>query len=62
MPLPPLDFGKPPVGGRRDSVTDTVPPLARREPRGVPAWLLAAMLALVVVAAAIGFLLGRRGH
>ncbi len=60
MPLPPLDFGKPP--DRKDSITDTVPPLQRREPRGVPAWLLAAMLVLVVVAAALGFWLGRRPH
>jgi eukaryotic-like serine/threonine-protein kinase len=60
MPLPPLDFAKP--KGRKDSITDTVPPLLRREPRGVPAWLLMAMLALVVVAAAIGFWMGRRPH
>ena len=60
MPLPPLDFGKP--LRRDDSITDTVPPLLRREPRGVPAWLVAAMLALVIVAAAVGFWLGRRPH
>jgi serine/threonine-protein kinase len=59
MPLPPLDFAKPP---RKDSITDTVPPLQRREPRGVPAWLVASMLVLVVVAAALGFWLGRRPH
>ena len=60
MPLPPLDFARP--GARRkDSITDTVPPLQRREPRsGVPAWVLAAMLLLVVIAAALGFWLGRR--
>ena len=58
MPLPPLDFAKPP--GRKDSITDTVPPLQRREPRGgVPAWVVAMMLLLVVVAAALGFWFGR---
>ncbi len=58
MPLPPLDFAKPP--GRKDSITDTVPPLQRREPRGgVPAWVVALMLALVVVAAGLGFWFGR---
>jgi len=61
MPLPPLDFGKP-RGGRRDSVTDVLPPLQRRERRGVPGWVVAAMLLLVLVAAAIGFWVGRRPH
>jgi hypothetical protein len=62
MPLPPLDFAKPP-SGRRDSITDTVPPLERREPRsGVPAWVVVAMLLLVVIAAAAGFWFGRRPH
>jgi serine/threonine protein kinase len=59
MPLPPLDFAKPSHGGRKDSITDTVPPLLRREPRGVPAWVVAVMLALVIVAAALGFWFGR---
>ncbi len=59
MPLPPLDFAKPP--GRKDSITDTVPPLKRQEPRagGVPAWVVAVMLLLVIVAAALGFWFGR---
>jgi serine/threonine protein kinase len=61
MPLPPLDFAKP-RGGRKDSVTDVLPPLQRREPRGVPGWVVAAMLLLVLVAAAIGFWVGRRPH
>ncbi|MCU1278944.1 MAG: hypothetical protein JWM53_2490, partial [bacterium] len=63
MPLPPLDFGKPGRGERKDSITDTVPPLLRRDPRGgVPAWVVATMLALVVIAAALGFWFGRRPH
>jgi hypothetical protein len=62
MPLPPLDFAKPSTPGK-ESMTDTVPPLQRREPRGgVPAWVVAAMLILVVVAAALGFWFGRRPH
>jgi serine/threonine protein kinase len=60
MPLPPLDFAKPP--GRKDSITDTVPPLLRREPRGVPAWVVAVMLILVVIAAGLGFWFGRHPH
>jgi serine/threonine protein kinase len=60
-PLPPLDFARP--RGRRDSITVNVPPLERRPVRaGVPAWVVAAMLLLVVVAAAIGFWVGRRPH
>jgi serine/threonine-protein kinase len=60
MPLPPLDFARPSHGDRRDSITDTVPPLVRRDPHGgVPAWVVAVMLALVVVAAALGFWFGR---
>ncbi len=60
MPLPPLDFARKPQ--RKDSITDTVPPLQRGQSRGVPVWLVAFMLAIVVVAAAIGFFLGRRPH
>ena len=61
MPLPPLDFAKPP--GRKDSITDTVPPLVRREPRGgVPAWVVAVMLILVIIAAGLGFWFGRHPH
>ncbi|MDB4964778.1 MAG: serine/threonine protein kinase [Myxococcales bacterium] len=61
MPLPPLDFTKP--SSRKDSITNSVPPLQRRDPRGgVPAWLVAGMLILVVVAAAMGFWFGRRPH
>jgi eukaryotic-like serine/threonine-protein kinase len=61
MPLPPLDFAKP--AHRKDSITDTVPPLQRREPTGgVPAWVVAVMLGLVIVAAALGFYFGRRPH
>jgi hypothetical protein len=62
MPLPPLDFAKPNFGAKsKDSITDTVPPLRRREPKGggVPAWVVAVMLLLVVVAAALGFWFGR---
>ena len=61
MPLPPLDFAKPNFGAKqKDSITDTVPPLQRREPRGgVPAWVVAVMLLLVVIAAALGFWFGR---
>jgi serine/threonine protein kinase len=61
MPLPPLDFGAPPNGAqRRDSITDNVPPLERRsESRGIPLWIVIAMLALVIVAAGIGFWIGR---
>ena len=63
MPLPPLDFAKPSHGERKDSITDTVPPLQRREPGGgVPAWVVAVMLGLVIVAAALGFYFGRRPH
>jgi len=63
MPLPPLDFAKPSHGGRKDSVTDTVPPLLRREPRGgVPAWVVAVMLILVIIAAGLGFWFGRHPH
>jgi len=61
MPLPPLDFAKPP--NRKDSITDTVPPLQRREPSGgVPAWVVAVLLGLVIVAAGLGFWFGRRPH
>jgi serine/threonine protein kinase len=60
MPLPPLDFAK--RRGRKDSVTDVLPPLQRREARGVPGWVVVAMLLLVLVAAAIGFWVGRRPH
>ncbi|HEX6837946.1 MAG TPA: serine/threonine-protein kinase [Polyangia bacterium] len=61
MPLPPLDFAKPNFGVKqKDSITDTVPPLQRREPRGgVPAWVVAVLLLLVVVAAGLGFWFGR---
>ncbi|MCA1663456.1 MAG: serine/threonine protein kinase, partial [Myxococcales bacterium] len=60
MPLPPLDFGKPSHGRRKDSITDTVPPLVRRDPRGgVPAWVVAVMLILVIIAAGLGFWFGR---
>jgi hypothetical protein len=63
MPLPPLDFGKPSRANRKDSITDTVPPLQRRDPGGgVPAWVVAVMLGLVIVAAALGFYFGRRPH
>ena len=63
MPLPPLDFAKPSHGGRKDSITDTVPPLVRREPRGgVPAWVVAVMLILVIIAAGLGFWFGRHPH
>jgi serine/threonine-protein kinase len=63
MPLPPLDFAKPSHGGRKDSITDTVPPLLRREQRGgVPAWVVAVMLILVIIAAGLGFWFGRHPH
>jgi serine/threonine protein kinase len=63
MPLPPLDFARP--KGRKDSITDTVPPLERRDRGrrgGVPGWVLMAMVLLVVAAAAVGFWVGRRPH
>jgi eukaryotic-like serine/threonine-protein kinase len=62
MPLPPLDFHPRNGQQRKDSITDTVPPLLRRESRGIPVWVVVAMLALVVVAAALGFWLGRHPH
>jgi serine/threonine-protein kinase len=63
MPLPPLDFAAPANGvQRKDSVTDTVPPLVRRADRGIPLWVVVAMLALVIVAAGIGFWIGRHPH
>jgi serine/threonine-protein kinase len=57
-----VDPSNPPAArGREDPITVTVPPLMRREPsRGVPMWVVAAMLLLVVAAAAIGFWMGRR--
>jgi hypothetical protein len=40
-----------------------VPPLLRREPRGgVPAWVVAVMLILVIIAAGLGFWFGRHPH
>jgi serine/threonine-protein kinase len=60
MPLPPMDFGGPGNGvQRKDSVTDTVPPLRRSDARGIPVWVVVAMLALVIAAAGIGFWIGR---